>query len=964
MNMKFTFKSLLALAFVAVSAGSLTSCKDYEGDDTNNIIISNYQAVKGLQDQMKELQDQVNFLASSIACKCDGLKITDNGNKTFTLTDKNGNSFSVPSTALIPSSTGGAKKDANGYYVEGPDGEKVYIPYMKQDGGKTFIVWNGQEYEIPAASEGCSCPSITIAGDKITVDAGNGKKWEFDKSTIPAECSCKMTLTYDPVKKTYTISDGTNPGVEIPTSTSGTCTCDFSTMIVDNGNGTVTITNPKDATKTATIKKNPADVSTYKNGNNEDVIKIVTYKADGTVDKTEEVVIPKAGTSCSCTPGTGCSCGSMTSCTCQGGGTGCSCDLSTYAKAEDLTKLLKELYGEGGTATNPQDGSLADRVKKLETTVGDENGGLVKDVNDLQGDVEDLQDDVEDLMDSIADHRTQIDQNTSDIKDVKAEIEDIMKELYGENGTKEDPKEGSVIYRLNEIEKTIKEILDKVNDLLDARAKLITSIEIEQVSNELFGSYTSLLTNVQTNLLFGYYGVASGAVDFPTASNAIYSFDAGDQIPSEEAKMGKIYLTINPLDEDFDKLNAVDGGMLSIVNTQSQASALQLGTVTASDKVLTFGVSRAASNGFYEVPVTLPKGDYASDKFHVAIDKSAIKSAIKNLKAKNPKATLSDLATAAMTTAKSLNNIERLGIKVTWEDSLGVHSVSSKHDIGAVAVKPLGFDVFDGFDNLPGYTKLVKAINKVKTKIDEKVIARINARLAKYSDKMAQRGIIKIEAVNEDSYDVTINYTSDSKGETHLEQTIKDINQEYINAGEEPIIISVDTEKMQMVVRYDVKDFEDFVDGIAINDIANLTDMINDLLEEANGKIDKYEEKIYNKLMSLLEKINEKGTKAMHKVAHPALVVNSANGMTFASVEGAVPVVVSGNVTLIPTTYSAGVIAPTFARYIEINGVGQLVEENTVDVTSQLQTGLNKIVYYALDYTGRKEVYTYVIEKK
>lgn len=859
MNKKFTLKTLLALALTAVSACSLTSCKDYEEDNYNNILLAvGSQDVEAIQKQIDAINAKIAEMTQKL-CNCQDATIKLDGDKLTFVSNKG-----TSTTITLPSSSN-VQKDANGnlIFTDG-NGNPIVIPQVKEENGEYFIKIGNTWVKIPQSTGSGNTTTITQNGENITISNSDGQSVTFKGCA----CTPATTKVYFENGDYYVAkADGTNP-VKINSGS----TVDM-TDVVDNGE-TVTITVNKGAAEeksvTLTKVKTSTAIKTDADGNKS--IEVTTYNTDGTVKDVQTFECSFTGA-----------------------------DKQKYDQAvTDLAELDKVVNGD---PNDPEDNGLVGKVADLEDEKAD-----------------------------------------------KTDLEEIQDILYGvkDGGTVDAPAEGSVLDRLNQLE-------TRVDDLEDGLKKIITGIIIQQVINPTFGSYNSLFTNIQTNALMTYYGKAANYVEFPGCE----PFLAGQVLLDEkEGNMGSLYVTINPVGHDYESLTG-----LQLVNTQDVESAVVLGTPKTSDKVLTFGLSRAAGNGFYEVPATIYPEDVENGKVNIKFDKSAIKDAIRDAKAKNVKATASDLAKVAMNAMQALK-LEALGVKCGWNDNMGDHAVISNYNVAAIAVKPLAFTVFDGFNNLPGYTKLIKAIDKVKTKVDEKVIARINARLAKYSEKMSQRGIIKIEAVNNDSYNITINYTSDSKGETHIESTINEINQEFINAGLDPVILSNDPATMQMVVRYDVKDFEDFVNGIAINDIANLTDMLNDLLEEANGKIDTYEEKAYNKVMNLLDKINEKGTKAMHKVAHPALIVNSKNGMTIASVKGAVPTVVTGNVVVYPTTYSAGIIAPVFKKYIEVNGQGQLVDGNSLDITSMLKNGVNDIKYYALDYAGNKEVIEYQIEKK
>ncbi len=94
------------------------------------------------------------------------------------------------------------------------------------------------------------------------------------------------------------------------------------------------------------------------------------------------------------------------------------------------------------------------------------------------------------------------------------------------------------------------------------------------------------------------------------------------------------------------------------------------------------------------------------------------------------------------------------------------------------------------------------------------------------------------------------------------------------------------------------------------------------------------------------------------------MLVSSDKGFGVAGFEGA-PSTVAGQVTVIPTTYSAELLAPIYKRYIRVNdNQGQILDSRTLDITSQLKSGENTVIYEAMDYTGTiiSQTYTLVLE--
>ncbi len=308
------------------------------------------------------------------------------------------------------------------------------------------------------------------------------------------------------------------------------------------------------------------------------------------------------------------------------------------------------------------------------------------------------------------------------------DLYDITDDLAGEISKVTDLPEA-----VDEMSDRIDALEDRVEALEDARAKQITGITINQVYNPAYGSYNSLATNVKTNMLVAYYGTANSGISFPSVDPK-YTVKSGATLLGDEGNAGTLYLTINPTDVDFDGFTG-----LKLVNSQDEECAIKLGDVTPSSKTLTSGYTRAASssNGFYEVPATLAAEDLNNSDLHLNIDKSGIKTALKELITTSSKAeakvALKDIAKVAFTTAEALQ-LPAQGVKCSWKDTYGEHSVVSDYDMTALAVAPLGFYSADGLFEEGGaywrsYDKVKTLISNTATKITSKISTQLKNKL-------------------------------------------------------------------------------------------------------------------------------------------------------------------------------------------------------------------------------------------
>lgn len=992
--MRIITKFMLACA--VVGSGSLTSCKDYSEEDTIDVRIDT-------QNQLKKMQQQISDLIAKIEasqCGCDGVSIVKNADGTFTVKDKNGTAVTVPANAIDQ-----PKTDANGTYIEGANGSKIYIPTVKTEDGKNYIVIGDKRYEIPEQGptatingdvititnpDGTSwsfdknsiptVPNITVSGDNdniITVKDNNGKTWTFDKSTIGttpavpaitvngdkititdtagnewefdksstggAGCNCKVTINSD---KTVTITDGTTTAT-IPT---GTYTFDASQ---DNEKVYLDLNGKK-----VEFRKVTSDVwyETDKDGN--EVICIQKYNADGTKNGEVKKITVKEPTQV---------------------------DL-TQIKA-DIKTALDELYGEGGTSTSPKAGSVADRLNKLE---------------------------------------------------------DVTSTIYGDGGTAENPTATSIFGRLNAIDLQLDEILSRLGNLEDARAKQVTGIIVQQVHNPAFGSYNSIMTNVQTNMLVAYYGQAKNIVTFPSNDDEDIEktiIRNGNLIMKGTGNAGYIYVTINPNTVDFTGMD----NCLTLVNSQDDECAVKLGAVRKTDDILSLGYTRAANNGFYVVPATIDPAGLADPNVHINVDKGAIKTALKELVSirdkQGAKIALKDLANVAVNVAGALN-MEAEGVKCSWTDAYGEHSVYSNYNIAALAASPLGFNTVDGvFESNGAYWKaygntktlVTKAAKKLGKELSDQInkqfmldklhgdIADIQAKFNHIDEIKPLDGKIIMDAnvtvgpftdipVGPFTQDVTVTVPSQnvSTGDMSVKTTVMiDVPESYdpatgtFTTRQEPrevtavipsTMITVPGQKVTVPVTIPVQyvtipaqtvnvkmDITDQVNNIfnsmigdvnqGFKDVNDLIDALNEALVDVNLMLDNIN-KLQNKLESgsylagiykYMDKIANGVAKYTPELFKPILLVNSDNGVGICGFQGA-PSVVSGSVVVAPTTWTAELLTPVFKKYIRVNGgKGQYVDGYTLDITSQLKPGVNTVEYRALDYQGVEWSDTYQI---
>ena len=285
---------------------------------------------------------------------------------------------------------------------------------------------------------------------------------------------------------------------------------------------------------------------------------------------------------------------------------------------------------------------------------------------------------------------------TEEFKDVKEDIKALeeFREKY--------PKEAKKV--TDALEKKFETLDKKVSDEAKAQEELnkayntafdylinknLQNIAINATENPVLGYYNAAFLGSKLNLVSSFYGTAA-------AQNQDWDITKGEFLNNGDA--GKIYITLNPNEIDPECITD-----LKLVDSQgNEAKGFKLGDIQTTDKVLTYGFTKAASaNGFYEVPVLAT--DPANDDF--SLNKGELKEAAKNVIAKlqNPKESNLNLSQIATTLYRSVNNqLKAYTVKASYvlydptqpvEKRFVVKSqVAPTYDMAAFAVKPLSFN--------------------------------------------------------------------------------------------------------------------------------------------------------------------------------------------------------------------------------------------------------------------------------
>lgn len=418
---------------------------------------------------------------------------------------------------------------------------------------------------------------------------------------------------------------------------------------------------------------------------------------------------------------------------------------------------------------------------------------------------------------------------------------------------------------------------------------IVTGVNAVGSFNPIYGTF--MVPGVQPIVLAAYYNEVGKDIDFHGVQ-----VEAGSKIVSANA--GTIYVSLNPTTV------STEGKTLSLVNTQDGAAAIKLGALKASDKVLTFGWTRA-DNGFYEAEATLDAADIEKAKLN--IDFENLKSNVKTALQKRTMSSVKALASNIVAEASEIT--PAYAVKVAWEDKiLSKTSVISDYEIAAFAIKPLSFDFKVSSvapANFPGIDQIEKEIDKILSKLN------INVPTGSIDLVVIDNATILIPA-----------------------QTVGDVNIPAQTVGTSDAI-------KQIIATLNG-------DLTKVNEIIASVQKLSTLGTDLKSDVSGYLEKLNNGYKKLIEYAD--------KSFAPTLLLASDTKISRA--RGTFK---AGKYQLLPTSYSAELLAPAYKKWIEINGKGQLYEGSVKSIDLEVKAGETyNIVFEAVDFYGNvvKNEYT------
>ena len=517
---------------------------------------------------------------------------------------------------------------------------------------------------------------------------------------------------------------------------------------------------------------------------------------------------------------------------------------------------------------------------------------------------------------------------------------------------------------------SIEEMQDKMKTALDYLVnKNLSNIAINATENPVTGYWNAAFLGSQLNLISSFYGVpkADGNEDWGIK---------GNKVIGEKGNAGYIYVSLNPTELDPSLVQ------VELVNSQGEpAKGFKLGAIEKTDKVLTYGYTRATSkNGFYQIPVIASEPQ--NDDF--ALDKGSLKEAAKTVlgELKDPKGNDFDLTKVAAALYKNnLNNkLTAYTVKATYylyDAELGEYvkktQVAPTYNLAAFAVKPLSFNFGKDnqyLDKLSGWSmehllvpslseKLKSFANGIKVDVTYEGNKKINVYTI-----LAAPGVKASEIKADGSVDLC-------KENGELIQNIPNVS-EVTNKSVET---TVNSEKLttNIIVLKSTDDSISKVLESVNNSIAKQLDPIKNNIINAGEKWDNMASKVNTVLKKVYSKIG-----SANRLLEPTILYldNNKNPNTLSTLGGRLGTrfVGLGSTDLYATSWTAELLAPAYLKsvYVVEDGAEITLADGKTSAKTPFNgtrliftaknTGKYTIVYKAVDYSGFEVEKTFHVE--
>lgn len=554
-----------------------------------------------------------------------------------------------------------------------------------------------------------------------------------------------------------------------------------------------------------------------------------------------------------------------------------------------------------------------------------------------------------------------VDEHIKAIENLRKEDEKAAKKFTDDLNRRLEQIEGSVSDEAEAREK-VQAVYDQAFDYLVN--KNLTSIAINATENPVLGYYNAASLGSKLNLVSSFYGTAA-------QSNQDWDITPGEFLNNGDA--GKIYITLNPNEIDPECITD-----LKLVDSQgNEAKGFKLGDIQTTDRVLTYGFTKAASaNGFYEVPVLAT--DPANDDF--SLNKGELKEAAKNIIAKlqNPKESNLNLSQIATTLYRSVNNqLKAYIVKATYylydptvtnEDGtkgalVEKHQVAPTYDMAAFAVNPLSFNTLK--DN--------QSLKNLGLALDKYMIPTLSDKLGKFMDALDVQVELSEDKKNLNVYtivalaDVTVQYDNATKKAWFEKNGAPIAGSEIKNVTEVKEITSTDLEGGHVQKVYKIKTTDSTIADV----VAELNKQLNTKLQPVKDAIQNAANKWDSAIQpvnTLLHKINAK-IGNVNELLQPTLLYKNSNTgdwNTLSTLGGRLGTRMTGtgSTVLVATSWTGELLAPAYKKSVYVKGNPSEAKVTLMDGTTPAKkiAGSTQKVLFTATPAAKGKSYTIVYE--
>lgn len=554
-----------------------------------------------------------------------------------------------------------------------------------------------------------------------------------------------------------------------------------------------------------------------------------------------------------------------------------------------------------------------------------------------------------------------VDDHIRAIEDLRRKDEKAAKKFTDDLNRRLEQIEGSVSDEAEAREK-VQAVYDQAFDYLVN--KNLTSIAINATENPVLGYYNAAFLGSKLNLVSSFYGTAA-------QKKTDWGIALGDFLNNGDA--GKIYITLNPNEIDPECITD-----LKLVDSQgNEAKGFKLGDIQTTDRVLTYGFTKAASaNGFYEVPVLAT--DPANDDF--SLNKGELKEAAKNIIAKlqNPKESNLNLSQIATTLYRSVNNqLKAYTVKATYylydptvtnEDGtkgalVEKHQVAPTYDMAAFAVKPLSFNTLK--DN--------QSLKNLGLALDKYMIPTLSDKLGKFMDALDVQVELSEDKKNLNVYtivalaDVTVQYDNATKKAWFEKNGAPIAGSEIKNVTEVKEITSTDLEGGHVQKVYKIKTTDSTIADV----VAELNKQLNTKLQPVKDAIQNAANKWDSAIQpvnTLLHKINAK-IGNVNELLQPTLLYKNSNTddwNTLSTLGGRLGTRMTGtgSTVLVATSWTGELLAPAYKKSVYVKGNPSEAKVTLMDGTTPAEkiAGSTQKVLFTATTEAKGKSYTIVYE--